>query len=289
MQLSSLIGKKIDQTQGFLENGTRVPLSIISVGGNVVSQIKISDKEGYNAVQLGFGSFKKISKPMKGHIKRAGLKTSPRFFREIRADEAPNLELGSSIAATEIFEPGDIVDITGTSKGKGYAGVVKRHGFAGGPRTHGQSDRERAPGSIGQTTTPGRVYKGKRMAGRMGNEKITIKNLEVLDVREDVVLVRGLIPGVKGAMVTIKKVGKNKKFIPLWSDKSEPATSENAEESLKPEDQQVEEQEVQPEVAPVEDSNENADAQQHEVEENLNTEEVKEVSEETEKEENAGK
>ncbi|OGH19129.1 MAG: 50S ribosomal protein L3 [Candidatus Levybacteria bacterium RIFCSPHIGHO2_01_FULL_40_15b] len=229
-----LIGRKIDQTQGFLEDGTRVPLSIISVGGNVVSQIKTSKIEGYNAIQLGFGSRTRPTKPMTGHIKKAGLQKMPRFFREIRVDESPvsppaspnrgeslggpDYNLGSAILVSEVFEPGDVVDVTGISKGKGFAGVVKRHGFHGGPRTHGQSDRERAPGSIGQTTTPGRVYRGKRMAGRMGNEQVTIKNLEILGVKEDTILVRGLVPGAKGSIVTIKKVGKNKKFKPLWSE-----------------------------------------------------------------------
>ncbi len=226
MQVNSLIGKKIDQRQGFLEDGTRVPLSIIIVGENVVSQIKTIDHEGYQALQLGFGSTKKTNKPTNGHLKRAGLDTKkPRFFREVKVDDVADVTLGASIPVAEVFEPGDIVDVVGTSKGKGYAGVVKRHGFHGGPRTHGQSDRERAPGSSGQTTTPGRVYRGKRMAGRMGNERVTVKNLEILEVREDSILVKGLIPGSKGGIVVITKVGKkNKKFMPLWSDK--PKTEE---------------------------------------------------------------
>ena len=219
MNVQSLIGKKIDQTQGFLEDGTRVPLSIISVEANVVSQIKTQDHEGYNSVQLGFSEKKKPNKPMLGHIKKAGLEAkSPRFFREIRVDDVSDLTPGSAISVSEVFKPGDIVDVTGTSKGKGYAGVVKRHGFHGGPKTHGQSDRHRAPGSSGSGTTPGRVYKGKRMSGRMGNEQVTIKNLEILEVKEDTLLVRGLIPGVKGAIVIVKKVGKTKKFVPLWSE-----------------------------------------------------------------------
>lgn len=233
MQISALIGRKIDQTQGFLEDGTRVPLSIISVGSNTVLQIKTTEHEGYNAVQLGFGSSKKTNKPMTGHIKKAGTEKTPRFFREIRVDDSPDFSPGSAISPQEVFEAGDIVDVTGTSKGKGFAGVVKRHGFHGGPRTHGQSDRERAPGSIGQTTTPGRVYRGKRMAGRMGNERVTIKNLEVLDVLEDKILVRGLIPGSKGSIVIVHKVGKSKKFVPLWSDAS--AASDAASGELKEE------------------------------------------------------
>ena len=251
--IHSMIGRKIDQTQGFLEDGTRVPLSVISVAGNVVTQIKTADHEGYNSIQLGFGTWKRPTKPMAGHIKKAGLQKMPRFFREIRVDESPasppaspnrgeslggpDHNLGSAILVSEVFEPGDVVDVTGTSKGKGFAGVVKRHGFHGGPKTHGQSDRHRAPGASGSGTTPGRVYRGKKMSGRMGNEQVTIKNLEILDVKEDTILVRGLIPGTKGSVIIITKVGKNKKFKPLWS-----AHSENSEDS---ENQQVSESENQ--------------------------------------------
>lgn len=219
MQISSLIGRKIDQTQGFLEDGRRVPLSIISVAGNVVTQIKTQDREGYNAIQLGFGSTKATTKPILGHIKKAGLEKTPRFFREIRVHDPSQVSAGKTISVEEVFEAGDVIDVEGKSKGKGFAGVVKRHGFAGGPRTHGQSDRERAPGSIGQTTTPGRVYRGKRMAGRMGSDRVTIKNLEILGIEEDKIYVKGLIPGVRGGIVMITKVGKNKKFVPLYSKK----------------------------------------------------------------------
>ncbi len=219
MNISSLIGKKIDQTQGFLEDGRRVPLSIIVMDGNIISQVKTTEKDGYNSIQLGFGLNKRVSKPLAGHVKTAGLPKAPRFFREVRADDVSTLTSGTPVAIEEVFEAGDIIDVTGISKGKGFAGVVKRHGFHGGPRTHGQSDRERAPGSIGQTTTPGRVYKGKKMAGRMGNEQVTVKNLEVLAIDGDKILVKGLIPGVKGSIVTVKKVGKNKKFTPLYSEK----------------------------------------------------------------------
>jgi len=237
--IQSLIGRKIDQTQGFLEDGTRVPLSVISVAGNVVTQIKTADHEGYNSIQLGFGSSKKPTKPILGHIKKAGLQEKmPRFFREVRVDDLPDQALGSAILVSEVFEPGDVVDVTGTSKGKGFAGVVKRHGFHGGPKTHGQSDRHRAPGASGSGTTPGRVYRGKRMAGRMGNEQVTIKNLEILGVKEDTILVRGLVPGAKGSIVTIKKVGKNKKFKPLYSEHSEDSGNQQV---SKPEDQKVEE------------------------------------------------
>ncbi len=237
MNVTSIIGKKIDQTQGFLEDGKRVPLSVINVAGNVVSQIKTVDHEGYNAIQLGFDNAKRVTKPIQGHIKKAGLKdTSPRFFRENRLVDGPaDVEVGSQIVVAEVFEPGDIVDVTGTSKGKGYAGVVKKFRFAGGPKTHGQSDRHRARGSSGSGTTPGRVYKGKKMSGRMGNEQVTVKNLEVLGIDGDTLLVRGLIPGIKGAVVFVKKVGKNKKFVPLWSEKKEEVVEETpVEETVAP-------------------------------------------------------
>ena len=221
MNLTGLIGTKVDQTQGFLEDGRRVPMTAIKLASNVVSQIKKKDVDGYWAVQLGFSTTKRASKAIKGHATKAGIKenNTPRFFREIRVEEGFDLPLSQEIDPSEVFKAGDMVNVTGTSKGKGYAGVVKRHGFHGGPRTHGQSDRERAPGSIGQTTTPGRVYKGKRMAGRMGNAKATIKNLTVLEVENGIMYVSGLVPGVKGKLVVIKKVGENKKFSPLFSVK----------------------------------------------------------------------
>lgn len=230
MNINGLLGKKLDQTQGFLENGTRVPLSRILVSGNWITQVKTPEKEHYSAVQLGFGTTKKATKAIKNHTKKAGREITPRFFREIRVADASGFELGKDIDAEEILKPGDFIDVTGTSKGKGYAGVVKRHGFHGGPRTHGQSDRERAPGSIGATTTPGRVYKGKRMAGRMGNEQVTLKNLTVMGIIDGVLYVKGLIPGPKGSMVIVKKMGENKKYVPLYVKKT--AEEITAEEQL---------------------------------------------------------
>ena len=235
--LQGLIGKKDHQSQGFLQDGTRVPLSVVSVLGNSISQIKTQDKEGYNALQIAFQIKKKQNKAITGHSKKAGLKNLPRFFREIRVDEVSDLQLGSEINPSDIFKPGDIVDVTGVSKGKGFAGVVKRHNFKGGPRTHGQSDRERAPGSIGQTTTPGHVYRGKRMAGRMGQDKVTVKNLEIIDITNDgALLIKGLIPGSVNSLVVVKKVGENKKFVPLYNSEnseqlSEPVKSDKSEVS----------------------------------------------------------
>ena len=219
------MGKKQSQTQSFLENGIRLPVSVIDVSGNFVAQVKTKEKDGYDAIQIAFGNRKRIKKPIKGHLDKAGIKTSARFFREIKFDEAAEIELGKNLGALEIFQPGDIVDVSGVSKGKGFAGVVKRHHFKGGPRTHGQSDRERAPGSLGQTTTPGRVYKGKRMAGRMGHENVTVKNLEIIEVTNDgLILVKGLVPGGVNSLVIVKKVGENKKFVPLYKEVTEKLT-----------------------------------------------------------------
>jgi len=227
MNLQGLIGKKTYQTQGFLQNGIRIPLSAVSVSDNLISQVKTADKDGYNSIQIGFGIKKRTNKALDGHSKKAGLEKTPRFLKEIRVADVTGLELGTKIDINEVFKPGDIVDVTGVSKGKGFAGVVKRWKFKGGPRTHGQSDRERAPGSIGQTTTPGRVYKGKKMAGKMGDTTATVTNLEVIEITADgVILIKGLLPGPKGAIVVIKKVGENKKFVPLYKEVVEEAVQE---------------------------------------------------------------
>lgn len=192
--------------QRFLSDGTRIPVTEVKTSGNRVMLVQPS--EGYISVQLGFGNRKKNSK-------------TPAFLKEThlkiqKEEEAP--KVGDILKTTDILKPGDIVDVIGLSKGKGFAGGVKRHHFKGGPRTHGQSDRERAPGSIGQTTTPGRVYKGKRMAGRMGHQRVTVKNLQVVDVSEEYLLIKGLVPGSVNSFVVVKKVGQDKKFIPLYQE-----------------------------------------------------------------------
>jgi large subunit ribosomal protein L3 len=267
MQLTSLLGKKTYQKSGFLENGTRVPLTAVNVMGNFVAQVKSTEKEGYNSIQLGIGDNKKAKKRAVNHSKKAGLTITPRFLKEIRLDDLEGVTLGSELNVAEVFAAGDIIDVTGTSKGKGWAGGVKRYGFAGGPKTHGQSDRHRAPGSIGQGTTPGRVYKGKRMAGRMGSDTVTVKNLEVIEVTSDgLLLIKGLVPGFVGSYVVVKKVGENKKFVPLYKELvdepvvetaepevevSEPVTESASQDAVEP----VVEEEVQAgavEVAPEE-------------------------------------
>lgn len=211
--MDTILGKKITQTQKYLTDGTRVPVTVLEVKDNPVVMVRTADRDGYVAVQLGYGQKKHATKAALGHSKKgANLDYAPYFLREVRMVDAAEVKEGDKISAATVLEAGDIVDVTGTSKGKGFAGVVKRHNFKGGPRTHGQSDRERAPGSIGQTTTPGRVYRGKRMAGKMGNDTVTIKNLTVVDVAPDQIMVAGLIPGITGSYIVIKKVGKDKKF-----------------------------------------------------------------------------
>ena len=228
MTLHAILGQKIRQTQMFLIDGTRIPVSFINVAGNVVTDVKTKEKNGYNALQLGIGKTKRLTKAMDGLAKAAKIEHWPYFVREIRFDSSdfPTFSSGEHINPTEVLKAGDIVDVTGISKGKGYAGVVKRHHFKGGPRTHGQSDRERAPGSIGQTTTPGRVYKGKRMAGRMGHERVTVKNLKVVDVGQDYVVVKGLVPGSVNTFLILKKSGEDKKFVPLYKEVSEVSNGE---------------------------------------------------------------
>ncbi len=241
--ISTIIGKKLGQTQGFLEDGKRIPMTKIDVSSLVVSQVKTEDREGYNAIQLGFGMNPKADKPTKGHATKAGLTTVPRFFRESKVDKIEDIEVGALVNPAEVLSAGDLVDVSGISKGKGYAGVVKRHHFKGGPKTHGQSDRHRAPGSIGQSTTPGRVYKGKRMAGRMGVEHVTVKNLEVIDLADGVLLVKGLVPGPISSIVTITRRGENKKHQGLYKEPvaEEVAIDEAVVEEIGP---SVEEQEA---------------------------------------------
>lgn len=221
MSLLTILGQKKEQSQKFLENGVRIPVTRIWVKGNVITNVRTADKNHYSAIQLGFGSKKNATKSVIGNTKGASLKQAPNFLKEVRIDTDTDLTAGTMINALEVLTEGDIINVTGVSKGKGYAGVVKRYGFHGGPKTHGQSDRHRAPGSIGQGTTPGRVYRGKRMAGRMGNENVTIRNLVVVGVTDDEVLVKGLIPGGINTMVIVKKVGESKKFTPLFGKKEE--------------------------------------------------------------------
>jgi len=190
-------------TQVFGEDGKVAPVTAIEVGPCFVTQIKRVEKEGYDAVQLGFGEAKRLNSPQKGHLKKVGML---RHLREFDALDMASVQVGQRVDVG-IFKPGDLVDVTGISKGKGFAGVVKRYHFAGGPKTHGQSDRHRAPGSIGATTTPGRVFKGLKMAGHMGNERVTVRHLKVIeaDAERNLLLVRGAVPGARNGLIIIKK------------------------------------------------------------------------------------
>ncbi len=218
-----ILGEKEDQKQIFTENGIRLPVTFIRTNPCFVVDIKTLDKNGYFSIKLGFKQTKKIKNSIQGEVKKAGIKTPLRFFKEFRLDKymaqvkpieedkkiglqigEKKIFIGDELKAVDIFKKGEKVDVSGKSKGKGFQGVVKRHGFKGGPKTHGQSDRWRAPGSIGQTTTPGRVYKGKRMAGRMGMERVTIKNLKIHDFTDSGILLVGLVPGAKKTLLEVK-------------------------------------------------------------------------------------
>jgi len=212
--LNTLLGSKEKMSQAFVED-TRVPVTWVKVGPCTITQIKSEDKDGYWAVQLGFGErkTKNTPKPILGHIRGAYKDNkAPRFLREVKLSEKPEFGVGDKITITDVFKRGDMVAVTGTSKGKGFAGVVKRWRFKGGPKTHGQSDRQRAPGSIGQGTTPGRVYKGKKMAGRMGNDTVTVKNLIVVKVDEvnEKLALSGPVPGKPDGLLMIKKLASGK-------------------------------------------------------------------------------
>ncbi len=201
-----ILGRKVGMTQVFAEDGTVVPVTAIEAGPCVVTQIKTVARDGYDAVQVGFGEAKRLTAPERGHLKKVGFF---KHLREFRAEDAGSLQVGQRIDVG-LFQPGDLVDVVGVSKGRGFAGVVKRYHFAGGPKTHGQSDRHRAPGSIGSTTTPGRVLKGLRMAGHMGNERVTVTHLRVVqaDPERNLLLVKGAVPGARRGILIIRKSRK---------------------------------------------------------------------------------
>lgn len=206
-----LIGKKIGMTQIFDEEGAAIPVTIIEAGPCYVTQIRMPENDGYSAVQLGFDEVKpkRLTGGELGHLKRDGINVPPlRFIREFRT-KSPQTSEGDQVTV-EAFTIGERVDVIGTSKGKGFAGAVKRYHFAGGPKTHGQSDRLRAPGSRGSGTTPGRVYKGSRGPGHMGNERVTAQHLKVVlvDVERNLIGVRGAIPGARGGLVMIREARK---------------------------------------------------------------------------------
>ncbi len=212
--MKGILGKKVGMTQVFDEKGEVVPVTVIEAGPCFVVQIKTVERDGYTAVQLGFEETepRRLTKPQLQHLQKSGL-PALRNLREFRmsADDVARLgfEEGHKVSV-DIFEAGEYVDVSGTSKGRGFAGVVKRYGFSGGPKTHGQSDRHRAPGSIGACTTPGRVFKGKRMPGRMGGDRITAQGLRVVvvDPERNLMAVRGSVPGAKNGLVLIRQARK---------------------------------------------------------------------------------
>jgi len=206
--IEGIIGKKLGMTQIFRENGKAEAVTAIEAGPCTVIQVKTAAKEGYNAAQLGFGEAKRLKSPQRGHLKELG---QFRYLREFRVDDTEAIEVGERVDVS-LFKAGDLVDITSWSKGKGFAGVVKRHHFAGGPKTHGQSDRHRAPGSIGATTSPGRVFKGMRMAGHMGNKRVTARHLEVFetDPARNLLVIKGAVPGATNGLLLIRKSGERK-------------------------------------------------------------------------------
>jgi len=209
-QMKGILGTKLGMTQVFDELNRIVPVTVVKAGPNVVTQVRTQDKDGYTAVQLAFGAVdpRKVNKPRTGHFDKAGV-TPRRFLAELRTTDAETYEVGQEITA-EVFAAGVEVDVTGTSKGKGYAGVMKRHGFKGQGASHGAQAVHRRPGSIGGCATPGRVFKGVRMAGRMGVDRVTTQNLTVHAVRAEdgLLLIKGAVPGPKGGVLFVRSAAK---------------------------------------------------------------------------------
>lgn len=201
--IENILGRRLDMTRHFREDGRMESVTAVEAGPCTITQIKLPSKDGYSAVQIGFDEVKALNKPEKGHSERAGAMF--KHLREVRVESSSDLQVGQKLDIS-VFKPGQKVDVSGISKGRGFAGVVKRWHFAGGPKTHGQSDRHRAPGSIGGTTYPGRVVKGLKMAGHMGNRKVTVKNLEVIesDASRNLLLLRGAVPGPRNGILMIR-------------------------------------------------------------------------------------
>lgn len=205
-----LLGEKLGMTQAWDENNRIVPVTVIKAGPCVVTQVRTPEKDGYDAIQIAFGATRagKVTKPMRGHFDKAGI-TPRKHTVELRTADASEYTLGQELTV-EVFEPGQVVDVVGTSKGKGFAGVMKRHGFHGLRASHGVQKKHRSPGSIGGCATPGRVFKGVRMAGRMGGERVTTQNLTVhsVDAENGLLLIKGAIPGSNGGLVLVKTAAK---------------------------------------------------------------------------------
>ena len=204
MTIAGLLGRKIGMTTYYHDDGTAEGVTVVEVGPCVITQVKTLARDGYEAVQVGFGAARRLNSPEAGHQVRAGGKFA--HLQEFGVDDLSEFEVGQELKA-DIFEVGEAIKVTGTSKGRGFSGVVRRWGFSGGPKTHGQSDRHRAPGSIGAGTSPGRVWPGSKMPGHYGVDRITVKGLRVVasDAEKNVVLVRGSVPGARNGIVRIEK------------------------------------------------------------------------------------
>ncbi len=198
-----LIGRKVGVTQVFQDDGTMVAVSVVAIEPNTVTRVRTTARDGYTAVQLGTEVVKKLTKPEAGQLKDL---PKVKTIREFRVDDVDSYEVGQTVAIGDLFAEGELVDVTGVSKGKGFAGHIKRHNFHRGPKSHG-SDHHREPGSIGPGTTPGRVYRGLKMAGHMGDERVTIKKVRVVrtDLERNLLLVKGTLPGARGSLILVKK------------------------------------------------------------------------------------
>lgn len=208
--MKGILGRKIGMTQLFDDSGEVVPVTVIEAGPCYITQVKTEDTDGYNAIQVGFEEVpeRKLTKGQLGHLQKASVPVL-RVLREVRLLGAPEHVLGDIIKA-DVFAEGELVDVTGTSKGKGFAGAVKRHGFRGGPKTHGQSDRHRAPGARGAGTTPGHTFRGTKGPGQMGNKRVTVQNLKValVDAERNLIAIRGAVPGPRQGLVFIRTAAK---------------------------------------------------------------------------------
>lgn len=205
--MSGILGKKIGMTQIFDDSGLAVPVTVVQAGPCYVTQVRTEEKDGYSAVQIAYGDIKEknLTKPLKGHLDKA--KVGPkRYLKEFDFSDIDDVKIGEEIKA-DIFQPGTVVKVTGVSKGKGFQGTVKRHKFSGGPKTHGQSDRLRAPGSLGQSSWPSRVFKGLKMSGRMGGDRVTLKNVTVVkvDAENNLLFLKGALPGARHSLLEIVK------------------------------------------------------------------------------------
>ena len=213
-----LLGEKLGMTQIFREDGIAQAVTVLEAGPCMVTQVKTMAKDGYEAVQLSFREKRRLNRAEEGHLRQMG---KFRYLRELPPANLDYVQVGQTVDVS-IFQPGDIINVTGTTKGRGFAGGIKRHGFSGGPKTHGQSDRHRAPGSIGAGTTPGRVFKGKRMAGHMGSVRVTAQNVEVVkvDVERNLLLIKGSVPGANRQLVLIQHTTEGIQRLkqdPIWS------------------------------------------------------------------------